>query len=152
MLQLWQIYLENVDPLFKVTHWHTLQPRIAHAMNDVRNISAPLEALLFSIYSVSLQTISEEQCQAVFGSLTSKGDLMTRYQFACRQALCNCRFLHSRDHDCLVALYLYLVSMALSLDHLMSGSCCVRRPSDEFKSDLHRYRSNRQPILDLYPP
>ncbi|KAK3301745.1 uncharacterized protein B0T15DRAFT_404895 [Chaetomium strumarium] len=114
IFQLWQIYLDNVNPLFKVTHTPTLQTRIVNAISDLTSVSAPLEALMFSIYSVSLLAISEEHCRAVFGS--PKEELMARYQFACRQALVNCRFLHTGDHDCLVALYLYLVSMKSKAD------------------------------------
>jgi hypothetical protein len=107
IFRLWQIYLDNVDPLLKVTHAPTLQPRIIDAISDLANISPPLEALLFSIYCVSLLSISEDQCQALFGS--PKGELLAGYQFACRQALLNAGVLRSSDHDCLTALFLYLV-------------------------------------------
>ncbi|KAK4234616.1 hypothetical protein C8A03DRAFT_18518 [Achaetomium macrosporum] len=114
IFRLWQIYLDNVDPLFKVTHTPSLQARIVNAISDLTSVSAPLEALMFSIYCVAVLSLSEEQCLAVFGS--PKQELLAVYQFACRQALVNCRFLQSRDHDCLAALYLYLVSVKPSTD------------------------------------
>jgi hypothetical protein len=108
IFRLWQIYLENVNPLLKVTHTPTLQARIIDAACDVANISPTLEALMFSIYCVSILSLVEDECRTLFGS--PREDLLTSYQFGCQQALLNCGFLRSSDRDCLTALYLYLVS------------------------------------------
>ena len=108
IFRLWQIYLENVNPLLKVTHTPSLQGRIIEAASNVSNISPTLEALMFSIYCMSILSLTMDDCQAMFGS--SKVDLLTRYQFGCQQALLNCGFLRCDDYDCLTALYLYLVS------------------------------------------
>ena len=110
IFRLWQIYLDNVNPLLKVTHTPSLQGRIIEAASNVTNINPPLEALMFSIYATSILSLIVEDCQTIFGS--SKEDLSTRYQFGCQQALLNCAFLRSSDRDCLTALYLYLVSLA----------------------------------------
>ena len=117
IFRLWQIYLENVNPLLKVTHTPSLQARIIDAVGDLASIGAPLEALLFSIYCISVLSLADDQCRTLFGS--PKKDLLTGYQFACRQALLNSNILQSGDHDCLTALYLYLVS---SLDVELAGS------------------------------
>ena len=109
MFRLWQLYLENVNPLLKVTHTPSLQGRIIEAASNVLNIRPNLEALMFSIYSMSILSLAVDDCQAMFGS--SKVDLLTRYQFGCQQALLNCDFLRCSDRDCLTALYLYLVSL-----------------------------------------
>jgi hypothetical protein len=106
IFRLWQIYLDNVNPLLKVTHTPSLQGRIIEAASNVTNISPTLEALMFSIAILSLVV---DDCQAIFGS--SKEDLLRRFQFGCQQALLNCGFLRSGDRDCLTALYLYLVSL-----------------------------------------
>jgi hypothetical protein len=109
MFRLWQIYLENVNPLLKVTHTPTLQARIIDAAHNVANISPPLEALIFGIYCVSVLSLTEDECRTSFG--LSRKDLLGSYQFACQQALLNCRAWLSDDRDCLTALYLYLVSL-----------------------------------------
>jgi hypothetical protein len=67
---------------------------------------------MFSIYSMSVLTLTVEDCQSMFGS--SKEDLLTKYQFGCQQALLNAGFLRTSDRDCLTALLLYLVSLARS--------------------------------------
>jgi hypothetical protein len=110
MFRLWQIFLDNVNPLLKVTHTPSLQGRIIEAASNVTNISPALEALMFSIYCMSITSLEDHECHAIFGQ--SKDDLLTRYQFSCQQALMNCGFLRSDDRDCLTSLFLYLVSVA----------------------------------------
>lgn len=109
IFRLWHIYLENVNPLLKVTHTSTLQLRIIDAASNMASISPGLEALLFSIYCISILSLPEDECCALFGS--PRGDLLGDYQLACRQALLNCNVLQSGDRDCLTALYLYLVRL-----------------------------------------
>ena len=110
IFRLWQIYLDNVNPLLKVTHTPSLQGRIIEAASNVTNISPTLEALMFSIYCMAILSLVVDDCQAIFGS--SKEDLLTRFQFGCQQALLNCGFLRSSDRDCLTALYFYLVGLS----------------------------------------
>ncbi len=110
IFRLWQIYLDNVNPLLKVTHTPSLQGRIIEAASNITNTNPTLEALMFSIYCTSILSLTVEDCQTMFGS--SKEDLSMKYQFGCQQALLSCRFLRSSHRDCLTALYLYLVSLA----------------------------------------
>lgn len=112
IFRLWQIYLENVDPLLKVTHTPSLQGRIIEAAGDVFGIKTTLEALMFSIYCMAILSLSAEDCQATFG--ISKDDLLKKYQVGCQQSLVNCKFLRGGDRDCVTALFLYLVSLYLT--------------------------------------
>lgn len=114
IFRLWQIYLDNVNPLLKVTHTPTLQTRIIDAASDIANVNPTLEALMFSIYCVSILSLTEYQCSALFGS--TKKDLLTAYQSACQQALRGCSILRSSDWESLTALYLYLVSIRPDTD------------------------------------
>ncbi|KAI1630024.1 putative C6 transcription factor [Exophiala viscosa] len=109
IFRLWQIYLDNVNPLLKVTHTPTLQARIIDAAGNLSNIDPTLEALMFSIYCVSVPSLVEDECRTLFGS--SRTDLLTSYQFGCQQALMNCGVLRSSEVDSLTALFLYLVSV-----------------------------------------
>jgi len=108
IFKFWQVYLDNVNPLLKVTHTPSLQARLIDAISNTTTINPALEALMFSIYCISILSLTGEQCQTMF--VSSKEDLLTRYRFGCQQALLNCEFLRSSDRDCLTALYLYLVS------------------------------------------
>ncbi|KAJ9484144.1 hypothetical protein VN97_g9235 [Penicillium thymicola] len=114
IFRLWQIYLDNVNPLLKVTHTPTLQTRIIDAASDISNVNPILEAMMFSIYSVSILSLTEDQCSAFFGY--DKKHLLTAYQSACQQALRSCCILQSSDRECLTALYLYLVSIRPNTD------------------------------------
>ncbi|KAL4959567.1 uncharacterized protein BDV14DRAFT_161224 [Aspergillus stella-maris] len=109
ILRLWQIYLDNVDPLLKVTHTPTLQSRIIEAVANIKNISPIMEAIMFSIYCIATLSLSVEECEALFG--TPHQEFMAHNQRSCRQALIQCGFLRSDDVDCLTASYLYLVSL-----------------------------------------
>ena len=114
IFRLWQMYLDNVNPLLMVTHTPSLQASIIEAASNVSAIGPDLEALMFSIYCTAILSLTVNDCQIILGS--SKEDLLARFQFGCQQALLNCRFLRSENRDCLTALYLYLVS--LSGDHI----------------------------------
>lgn len=108
LFKLWQIYLDNVNPLLKVTHTPTLQSRIIEAASNISSIEPSLEALMFGIYCMAVLSTDENDCQSMLGS--SKEDLAIRYQFGCQQALLNCGFLKTADRECLTALIFYLVS------------------------------------------
>lgn len=116
IFKLWQVYLDNVDPLLKITHTPTLQPRIIDAMSNPTDVSPALNALIFSIYCIAIISLTEHDCLGMFAA--SKEDLLSRYHFACQQSLMQCAFLRTEDIDCLTALYLYMVCMyPLSLFH-----------------------------------
>lgn len=108
IFKLWQIYIENIDPLLKVTHTPTMQTRILDAASRLSNISPTFEALMFGIYCVSVSGLGDDDCQTMFGR--AKQSLLANYRFGCRQALQRCEALRSDDRECLTALYLYLVS------------------------------------------
>jgi hypothetical protein len=107
IFKIWQLYLENFNPLLKVTHTPTLQPRIIDAASDVANIESPLEALMFSIYCVAIFSLDQTECQKIFAE--SRETLLSRYQLGAREALLNCAFLRTDNRECLTALHLYLV-------------------------------------------
>lgn len=108
IFRLWQIYLDNINPIFKITHTPSLQTRLLEAAADVTTISPPLEALMFSIYCVAVVSLQDEECNSLFGS--PKEELLSSYQLACQQALQNCRILRTTDIESLTALFLYYVS------------------------------------------
>jgi hypothetical protein len=115
IFRLWQVYLDNVHPLFKVTHTPTLQPRIIAAASDLKSVSPPLEALMFGIYRCAIMSLSEEDCTSMFRTVT-QDELLDRFQFAAQQALMKANFLRSSDRECLTALFLYLTSLGRTTD------------------------------------
>ena len=118
IFRLWQIYLENINPLLKVTHTPTLQPRIIDAASDVTKISSPLEALMFSIYCAAIFSLSNLECERMFG--LPRADLLSTYQLGAREALLNCGFWRTGNRDCLTALHFYLVRQPA---YCVRGTC-----------------------------
>lgn len=114
IFRLWQLYLDNVNPVLKVTHTPTLQPRIIDAAGNVTRIEPSLRALMFSIYCISIVSLTDEQCLSQFGS--DRSDLLAGYQLATQQALIDCKFLSTENRDCLTALVLYLMSVRSDAD------------------------------------
>ncbi|KAM7195798.1 hypothetical protein V8F20_007368 [Naviculisporaceae sp. PSN 640] len=114
IFKLWQVYLDNVNPLLKVTHVPSLQARIIDAASHVDSVSPPLEALMFSIYSIAVRSMTDEECIASFH--LPQDQLLSCYQVACKQALVRCTPWRSNDRDCLTALYLYLLSVGQQVD------------------------------------
>jgi hypothetical protein len=107
IFKLWQVYLENVNPLLKVTHSPTLQPRLLDAASDISHIAPPLEALMFGIYCVSVLSLNQDECLEIFGS--GRQEVLKGYRLGAREALLKCGYLRTSDRDCLTALLLYLV-------------------------------------------
>lgn len=111
LFRLWQVYLDNVNPLLKVTHTPTLQGRIVEAAANLKEIPSTLEALMFGIYCMAILSLTAEECETMFKQ--TKYELSTRFQFGCQQALLNSNFLRTGSRECLTALFLYLVSHSL---------------------------------------
>ncbi|KAI1805903.1 fungal-specific transcription factor domain-containing protein [Daldinia bambusicola] len=109
IFQLWQIYLNNVNPLLKLTHTPTLQVRIIEAGANLDKVSRSLEALMFSIYLMAITSIDDEECQATFNE--SRFNLLAKYYYATQQALLNAGFMRNPDLTLLQAYLLYLMGI-----------------------------------------
>jgi hypothetical protein len=84
---LWQRYVENIDPFIKMLHIPSLQEQIFSIKGDYDTLTPGLEALLFGIYSSSVNTLSEDEVRRSFSALTcvgSRSDTLDRlgYTFA----------------------------------------------------------------------
>lgn len=112
IFQLWQIYLDNVNPLLKVTHTPTLQGQLIEAAANPSKMSKPLEALLFSIYYIAVMSLTDEQVRDTFKE--EKSRLMSKYHRGTQQALVNAGFMRTSDLVVLQAFLLYLVSQKFS--------------------------------------
>ncbi|KAJ5259505.1 hypothetical protein N7478_012486 [Penicillium angulare] len=114
IFQLWQVYLNNVNPLLKISHVPTLQNQIVGAGADLSNISKPLEALMFSIYLISVTSMTKENVESTFDE--SKDTLLSKYHGATQRSLVNAGFMRSSDLMTLQAHLLYLLSIAIYVD------------------------------------
>lgn len=108
VFRLWQTFLENVNPLSKIIHTPTVQKLILEGSADLEGVNKPLEALMFAIYSAAVNSMTDEDCQALAGE--GKSNLLERYAHCTQQALNRAGFLKSSDMTVLQAFVLFLVS------------------------------------------
>lgn len=114
MLELWHVFLENVDPLTKVIHGPSLQSEIQNAIFDLSSVSKSLEALLFAIYSAAVVSLRDHDCERRFGK--SRKTLLSRYRVATKVALSRAKFMGSANLVALQALLIHLLSTREAYD------------------------------------
>ena len=111
IFQLWQVYINNVNPLLKISHVPTLQAHVVGVAADPAKIPKPLEALMFGIYLVAVTSLTNEEVEGTFGE--EKAVLLSRYHQGTQQALINAGFMRSNELKVLQAFFLYLVCRPL---------------------------------------
>ena len=109
IFRLWQIFLDNVNPLIKLIHAPTTQRRLLDAISHLGNISKEWEALMFAIYLSAIQSISTDECQTMMGE--SKSTILRRYHSAVRSALLRANFTSSMNILLVQAFSLYLLAI-----------------------------------------
>ncbi|KAJ8123833.1 hypothetical protein O1611_g9501 [Lasiodiplodia mahajangana] len=114
IFQLWQIYLDNVNPLLKLTHAPTLQVQVIEASTNLTKVSKSLEALMFAIYLMAITSLNDDEVEHTFNE--SKPNLLAKYQHATQQALFNAGFMRMPDLTVLQAYLLYCIGVRQSTD------------------------------------
>ncbi|KAL5085294.1 fungal-specific transcription factor domain-containing protein [Trichoderma sp. SZMC 28011] len=114
VLQLWQIYIDNINPLLKITHVPSIQSKIIEATSRPHEAPKNIEALMFGIYVISINSIEDAEIQRIFGE--SKQELLGRYFPALQQALVNASFMRIPDPLTLQAYLLYLMTVRWYID------------------------------------
>lgn len=107
--RLWQVFLDNVNPLTKLIHAPTTQQIILNAISHPENIASDLEAFLFAIYLSAIHSMSADDCQSIMGE--SKRVLFCRYNDAVKEALLRAKFVSSINIVLIQAFTLYLFSV-----------------------------------------
>lgn len=109
IFRLWQVFLDNINPLTKLIHAPTTQQRLLDASANLESISKEWEALMFAIYLSAVQSMSADECRSIVGE--SKAVLIRRYHSAVRSALLRANFTSSLDILLVQAFALYLLSV-----------------------------------------
>ena len=102
--QLWQDFLIYIDPVIKLLHVPSMQPRIFAAINRPQDAPADLHALLFAIYlGAATRMLAEDP--------TKEQKLLEacQYQKGLELALCYSNFLESPTLTSLQAISIYQV-------------------------------------------
>ncbi|UPK96557.1 hypothetical protein LCI18_007492 [Fusarium solani-melongenae] len=114
IFQLWQIYIENINPLLKITHIPTVQAQIIEASSDIANVPSNIEALMFSIYFMAITSLEDADVYKRFNE--SKKELLARYHSGTQQALTKAGFMRVNDPILLQAYILYLFAVRWFVD------------------------------------
>jgi hypothetical protein len=108
IFKLWQTYLDNINPLVKLFHAPTVQQLISDASGDLDDVPRNLEALLFAIYCVSVESFADGECVSILGM--SKAVAIQRFRAGAQFALVNASLMKTSDVMVLQAFVLFIVS------------------------------------------
>lgn len=105
-----QIFLRQVDPLFKVLHGPSLSAYLIEGKQyfDYEPGHPATEALAAAVYYAAACSLTEEQCLSIFG--VKKEPVVARYRLASETSLIKAGFVTTNDLTVLQAYVLYLVS------------------------------------------
>ena len=109
IFRLWQIFLDNINPLTKILHAPTTQQRLLDASANLEKVTKEWEALMLAIYLSAIQSMSTNECQSIMGE--KKGVLIRKYHLGVRSALLRANFTSSLDIVLVQAFTLYLLSV-----------------------------------------
>ncbi|KAF7589373.1 hypothetical protein BBP40_004421 [Aspergillus hancockii] len=122
VFKLWQIFLENINPLIKILHGPSIQQHLLEASGSLATVSKEFEVLMFSIYCIALVSLSADNVQNVFGE--RKAILLSRYRQGARLAFAKAGILRTSSIVVLQAFVLYMLSMRASSDPRSIWSLC----------------------------
>ncbi|KAJ4315664.1 hypothetical protein N0V84_008263 [Fusarium piperis] len=114
IFQLWQIYIDNINPLLKITHVPTVQAQIIEASSDIGNAPSNIEALMFAIYFMAVTSLEDADVYKRFNQ--SKKELLARFHSGTQQALTKAGFMRVNDPILLQAYILYLFAVRWFVD------------------------------------
>ncbi|KAH8660544.1 hypothetical protein BX600DRAFT_514140 [Xylariales sp. PMI_506] len=109
ILQLWQIFVNNIDPLVKILHVPTVRSVIEKASDNIDDIPRSCEALMFAIYSAAVMSLSDDECKQQLHE--PRKLLLSRYVSATKAALSRARFMATTSLAVLQALILHILSV-----------------------------------------
>jgi hypothetical protein len=109
IFRLWQIFVENVNPLIKILHVPTFQQRIFEVSWNIPSISRPTQAIMFSVYTLAITSLSPSDCRKLFDQ--DKEILLEEYRRSTMQSLIAAELLSTRDLEVLQAFVLFLVCL-----------------------------------------
>ncbi|KAK4085165.1 transcriptional regulator family: Fungal Specific TF [Trichoderma aggressivum f. europaeum] len=113
-MKLWMAHVENVEPICKILHIPTIAKMVETVSQKPSMASKADECLLFVIYHFAVFSMSDEDCMLEFGQ--PRIELMSKYQYAVRQALVNASWLKTTEMPIIQAYVLFLISIRTQTD------------------------------------
>lgn len=107
IFQLWQIYIDNINSLLKITHVPTVQAQVLDATTRLDRAPKNIEALMFGIYCMAITSLEDSEVLKLFNE--PKQTILVRFLASTQQALINANYMKVDDLLVLQAYVLYLV-------------------------------------------
>jgi hypothetical protein len=145
-VQLWQVFVNNVDPLTKILHIPTAQPTVFEAINNPRGAARDVNALLFAIYFAATTSLQKEDVNHLLGQ--EKSVAIEVLKQGLEKALEHANLLDNPTLTSIQALAIYLVSL------LFLSVNVVHEPSSiDARDTAFRPRTQRRQVsLDSQRP
>lgn len=112
VFRLWQLYIDRVNPIFKILHIPSLQSLIMEAASNMAAVPLHNQALLFSIFAMASVSMSAAECIQTIGM--SRDVAIQKFNTGTKASLIKYSFLKNYNMTTLQAVVLYLVSLTLS--------------------------------------
>ena len=105
--KLWQLFLERVNPLFKVVHVPTVQSVVMEGATNMMSLPHHQQALLFSIYTIAAVSLSDAEAIQILGM--SRESAVQKFLAGTKVALIRFNLLKNYNMTALQALIHYMV-------------------------------------------
>ncbi|KAJ3486002.1 hypothetical protein NLG97_g6703 [Lecanicillium saksenae] len=114
VFRLWQVYIDKVNPLNKVIHVPTVQPYVLEMTTNIANVPLDYQALLFSIMSMAVLSLEEDEAIQMLGMSREKA--LQTFNAGAKAALIRFNYLKNYNMTSLQALMIYLFSLESRID------------------------------------
>ncbi|KAG8407185.1 hypothetical protein J3458_020677 [Metarhizium acridum] len=114
IFQLWQLYIDNVNPLLKITHVPSVQSQIIQASSNLESAPKNLEALMFGIYCMAITSLDDADVEKMLNR--PKKEVLAQFFEGLQQALLNAGLMRYNDFLSLQAYVLYLFAVRWFVD------------------------------------
>jgi hypothetical protein len=106
-MELWQKYLQNVEPVTRILHVPTAQLAVFTGMNDPYKSNPDINSLLFAVYFSTLISLEPVEVKRLLGQ--DKATAMGRFKLGLEKSLVESNFCERPKLMTLEALALFLV-------------------------------------------
>ncbi|KAG9736342.1 hypothetical protein KCU73_g10272, partial [Aureobasidium melanogenum] len=109
IFQLWQAYIDNVNPMTNILHVQTMQRMVLQATScKPEELPKPSRALLSSVFLAAIESLSDEACLNLM--MLPKDECVRKLFSMTKECLADANFLEVATTEALQALVLYLMA------------------------------------------
>ncbi|KFY86545.1 hypothetical protein V500_07566 [Pseudogymnoascus sp. VKM F-4518 (FW-2643)] len=108
-LQLWQAYVNNVDPVIKILHIPSIKPHIHAAIKDIELADKSMALLLSVVFFAAAISLDSENALRLLGC--EKGAALQQFQRQVELAIAKSNVMHSPCLRSLQGLTIYLTAL-----------------------------------------